>query len=106
MLFQLLWQQWKKGVRSPILTQSIVQTVVLGLFALYLILSFLALGFVASDILEEVLPGADPFEVFSGLLVYYFFMDVLMRFFLQKFPSLAIKPYLTLPVRKGQLAHF
>ncbi|MEO1626562.1 MAG: DUF5687 family protein, partial [Bacteroidota bacterium] len=28
-----------------------------------------------------------------------------MRFFLQKFPSLAIKPYLTLPVRKGQLAH-
>ncbi|MEM9920845.1 MAG: DUF5687 family protein [Bacteroidota bacterium] len=106
MLFQLLKQQWKKKLRSPYWTQSIVQSIFLGFFALYFILVFLGLGLMADKILEEVFPEKDAFVTFSGLLLYYFFMDIFVRFFLQKFPSLGIKPYLTLPISKKQIAHF
>ncbi|MEM1320903.1 MAG: DUF5687 family protein [Bacteroidota bacterium] len=106
MLRHLLVNQWKEQFRSPFWTQSVVQTVILGLFGLYMMLNMLVLGFFAGRILEENFPDEDVVMKFSGLLIFYFLADLFMRFFLQSFPTLSIRPYLHLPIPKGRLVHY
>lgn len=103
---QLLKHAWLQFSRSPTLTRNIIQTVILGIFGLYIILSMLGLAFVLREVVEDQLPGQDLLLVTGGLVGYYFVMDLLMRFFVQKFPSLAIKPYLPLRLKKDGLAHY
>ncbi len=104
MLRQLFVHQWRSYVRSPFLSQSMVQSFILGFFALYMIVSFFALGYILKDVLEELLPDFDVLSAFSRLTFYYFTFDLIIRFFLQQYPSMGIKPYLTLPVPKKILA--
>lgn len=106
MFRQLLVNEWKQKLRSPYLSTSIVQKVLIGLFGLYLLANFLIVGIFLPEILEEAVPDRDPINVINGFLIYYFIFDVLTRFFMQQFPVLTIKPYLTLPVKRSSLIHF
>jgi hypothetical protein len=45
-------------------------------------------------------------EKFNGLLLYYVLFDLVMRFFVQKIPILAARPYLHLPIAKNRLINF
>lgn len=103
---QLLKHTWQQFVRSPTLTQNVIQTVVLGIFALYFILTMLGLAFLLRSIIEETWPGQNYLSVTGGLIGYYFLTDLITRFFLQKYPALAVKPYLALPIKKNGLAHY
>lgn len=103
---QLLKHAWLEFKRSPTLSRNIFQTILLGFFALYFILTMLGLAFALRPILEEDMPNQDLFFVMGGVIGYYFLVDLLMRFFLQKFPSLAVKPYLALPFKKSSLSHY
>jgi len=82
-----------------------VQTFFLGLFAIYLIINMVVLGFILGSIIEEYFPDQDLLEVAGGLIVYYFIGDILTRYFIQKFPAFSIKPYKILPIKKGAIAH-
>ena len=106
MLRRLLVNQWKEQFRSPFWTQSVIQTVILALFVLYMMLNMLVLGFFAGKVLEENFPEENVVMKFSGLLVFYFLADLFMRFFLQRFPTLSIRPYLHLPISKGRLVNY
>lgn len=103
---QLLKHAWLQFRRSPTLTQNVIQTVVLAVFGVYIILVMIGLAFVLPKVSEEYFPGQDLFLVTGGIVGYYFLSDIITRFFLQKFPSLAIKPYLPLPIKKSGLAHY
>ena len=104
MLRQLFVHQWRSYVRSPFLSQSIVQSVFLGIFALYMILSFFGLGYVLKDILEEALPEMGVLSAFSRLTFYYFIFDLIIRFFFQAISvPWGSKPYLILPIRKNSI---
>ncbi|GAB5538862.1 MAG: DUF5687 family protein [Salibacteraceae bacterium] len=39
-------------------------------------------------------------------LLYYFFADLILRYFTQKLPALSIQPLLHLPIRKSSLVHY
>ncbi len=106
MFLQLFRNNWKQKKRSPFLGNSLGQKIVIGFLGAYLLLNFLALGLLIDVVLEKAFPGADPYLKFNGLLIYYFLMDIFMRFFLQEFPVLSIQPYLTLPVKRNTLVHF
>lgn len=106
MFVKLFLNQWKQNVRSPYLSNSIFQKVVLGLLALYFLVNFLIIGLFMGKILEEAFPGMEPISKFNSLLIYYFIFDILMRFFMQQFPVVSIQPYLTLPVKKSTIIHF
>lgn len=106
MLLKLIRNQWKENFRSPYWTQSLVQTIILGFFALYFALSLLAIGFLFDKIISEQFPGMDVIQKFNGLMAFYFLGDLFMRFFFQRFPALHIRPYLHLPIQRKQLIHY
>jgi len=56
MILRLIKHSWLQFWRSPTLTQNMVQTFFLGLFAVYLIINMVVLGFVLGPILEEYFP--------------------------------------------------
>jgi len=106
MFRKLFINNWKQKKRSPFLGNSTGQKIVIGFLAVYFFLNFLALGFIADKVLLEAFPDASPFVKFNGFLIYYFLMDIFVRFFMQEFPVLSIRPYLALPVKKNTLIHF
>jgi len=105
MIFQLLKYKWLQFWRSPTFSQSMVQNVILGLVGVYFLLNFLVLGFLMPEIVQKIQPEGDLLTLVGTGLFYYALMDLLMRYFIQKFPVIDIKPYLTLPITKNTIAH-
>ncbi len=106
MFFKLLKNDWLALRRSSMWTQSVIQNMFLGFFALYLILQFTALGFLGGELIREYFPEENPVTVTNRFLIYYFLSDLLMRFFLQKYPSLQLQPYLTMNIKKRLLSRY
>lgn len=73
--------------------------------ALWLIGSFLLLGFGAYFIIEEHLK-MEPFEVVNKALLYYIVFDSAFRYFLQKMPVMNIKPLMYLPIKRNAIVNF
>lgn len=80
--------------------------IIIGFFVLYLAATALFVGFSLDKILSEVSPGKDVIEVFSGFLLYYFSFDIIIRFFMQDLPTLAIQPYLAQNIKRRKLIQF
>ena len=106
MIKQFINLEWKSLFRSASFGKSVALKIFMAFFALYFIVSFLALGFVLFPILNETFPDQDPFIMVNGFLFYWVLTDLLMRFFLQKLPVMSIKPLLTLPIKKGKMLNF
>ncbi|MEM1124616.1 MAG: DUF5687 family protein, partial [Bacteroidota bacterium] len=103
---QLLKHAWLSFRRSPTLTRNIFQTILVSFLGVYFILVMLGLALGIRFFIEDALPGQDLLLVVGGGIGYYFLSDLLMRYFLQKFPTLAIKPYMALPIKKSSLSHY
>ena len=97
---------WLGFIRSPALTRKIIEGVVIGFFAVYIGVALLVLGAAAPSLIREFLPGENPAKVVAGALCAYLLMDILMRYFIQKFPEMAIKPYLLLPISKSKIVRY
>ena len=106
MLGVLLRHQWKAATRSSVWQRNLVLNIILGLLMLYLLLNVLAIGYFLPQILEAVAPGKNVISLFHRGFVYYLGIDLVLRFFLQELPVLAVQPYLHLPIRKSRLLHF
>ncbi|MDB5261155.1 MAG: hypothetical protein JWQ14_436 [Adhaeribacter sp.] len=106
MFTTLLAHQWKESRRSSVFQKSVAVNIILGFFIVYFLLSFLVLGFFIDDLLRQVYPDQNPVTAFNGFLLYFFLVDLFMRFMLQDLPVLAIQPYLHLPVKKSRLIHY
>ena len=50
--------------------------------------------------------NADPLKWFSGYFLFYWLLDLVMKYFFQQLPTENIKPFLTLNIRKGQIARY
>ncbi|ARS36377.1 DUF5687 family protein [Pontibacter actiniarum] len=106
MITTLLSHQWKAYYRSSVFQKSLALNIILGLLILYFGAIFLIIGIGMPVLLAELFPGQNPVDVFNGMLLFYFLIDLFLRFVLQELPVLAVQPYLHLPVRKGKLVHF
>ena len=106
MLWKLLKLEWLGFRRAPHWGQSMAVNVIMGFFAVYMLLTALALGFTGGYILEETFPGENVIHKFNGFFVYYLLMDIWVRFLMQKFPSFSLSKYLTLNIKKSTLSRF
>lgn len=97
--------QWKAFWRSKNTGKGIAVRVVLGLLILYLLMNLLVLSFFMDKIIGKVFPGKEVITVFNGYLLYYFLMDLLMRFQLQELPTLTVRPYLHLRIRRNEIVN-
>lgn len=107
MLYQLLKFKWLQFWRSPALSQSLVQNIILGIIGLYFLLNMLVMGFFLEKIVQELAPDSSNsiLSLVVAGLFYYALFDLVMRYFIQKFPVIDLKPFLTLPITKSTLAH-
>lgn len=105
MIIHFIRLQWKSFFRSASMSSNLIIKILMGFFAVYFMLSFLALGGTLYFILEEEF-GLKPFETVNKYLVYYLAFDLFIRYMLQKMPIVNIRPLLYLPFKKSKIVHF
>lgn len=93
-------------LRSVFWQKNLIITILTSLFFLYLFINLLLVGFFADTIIEKVFPGADVLQKANQMLLYYFVIDLIFRFVLQKLPDISIQYYSLLPIKKAKLFHF
>ena len=106
MTFTLLSHQWRAFWRSRSAGKNLAAQIFLGFVILYLLACTLALGLSLRHFLPRFFPGQDIIRVFCSLILYYFAIDILMRFLMQELPVLSIQPYLGQNIRRRQLVRF
>ncbi len=104
----LISHKWKESMRSSIWQKNVLINIFLGLFVVYMMLVLVLLGGALKEIITESfdVEGEWIVEKLNGLLLYYIIFDLVIRFFVQKIPVLAARPYLHLPLSKKRLVHF
>jgi len=106
MLLRFLNLEWKQYFRSAHWQKGIAIKIIMVFFALYFIVSFLAIGVGGYYILKKEFPEQDPLQIVNSYLLYAFLGDLIFRYLMQKLPVLNIKPFLFLPVKKSKLVHY
>lgn len=105
MIKQFLLLEWRAFSRSASFSTNIVLKIFMIFGALYFMAMFILLGIGSYFIMEENL-GLEPFPTVNKFIIYYLVFDLLIRFFLQKMPTLTIKPFLNQNINKNTIVHF
>ncbi len=106
MTLTFIQHELKAFWRSKNTGKSIAIRLVLGFFIFILFLYVLAIGFFMKNFLAEVSPESDLTVAFSGIILYYFLVDLFMRSQLQELPTLRVQPYLLLPIKKNTIVKY
>ncbi len=106
LLFNLLVQDWKKGLRSQGFYKNLAVSFILGIFAMYLAAILLFLGFSLHELLEKIHDNLNPMELFNGIMLYIFLIGLSFRFFMQQLNTFNMASYQTLPIKRATLINF
>lgn len=106
MTFSFLSHQWKSFWRAKSSGKSLAVKIIMWVLILYLFANMLFVAFFLDNIFEKVYPRQDVVRSFNGFLLYYFLIDLMLRFQLQELPTLSVKPYLHLPIRRSQIVNY
>jgi len=98
--------QFKQLRRSAFWQKSLAINIVLAFVIGLVLLELLALGLLARSILSEIYPDQDLVAIFNGVLLYYFAIDLILRYLMQSLPVMAAQPYFHLPVRKSVIVNY
>ena len=104
MFRHFIWLEWKSFLRSASFGTNLAMKIIMGLVAVYFLACFAIMGLGVYFILED--EGMKPLETVNKFMIYYFAVDLMVRYFLQKMPVMNIRPLLTLPIKKGTIVHF
>ncbi len=104
MLKFLLTLEWKAFSRSASFKLNLFLKILFFLGAIYVIGLFVLFGFLSYFLLEE--NGLPPLETINKYLIYYFALDLTLRFFFQKLPAANIKPLVVLNIKRSQLVRY
>ncbi|MEW4922405.1 DUF5687 family protein [Algibacter sp. 2305UL17-15] len=106
MIKHFLSLEWKSFYRSASFGKSLGVKLLMVFFALYLIVSFLAVGVALYPGLKKLFPEQDPLNSVNNYLFYWILGDLVFRFFFQKLPVMSVKPLLTLPIKRSKVVNF
>lgn len=98
--------QWKQARRSPFWQKSVALNIILGFVVVLLLLELLLLGLAMRTLLSGAFPEGDLLGIFNGALLYYFAIDLILRYLMQGLPVIAAQPYFHLPVRKSSIVNY
>ena len=104
MIKQFITLEWKAFFRSSSFSSNLAIKIIMAFAAIYMIATFIGLGIGSYFILEKA--GLDPFLTINKFMIYYLVMDLLIRFFFQKMPSLTIRPFLNQNIKKNNIVHY
>ncbi|MGB1449253.1 MAG: DUF5687 family protein [Flavobacteriaceae bacterium] len=95
--------QWKETFRAPQWEAKLSIKIVIGLVMLYFIGAFIFGASMVYPILNKEILAREPVEVFNGVVLYLFFFELVVRFFLQQLPVTNIQSLILLPFKKRQI---
>ncbi len=101
-ILTLFKHAWLNFVRSKGLGQKLIESLLVALIMLNFAVSLFLAGALGGELLALRYATSEQLKAAMGLLLMYFLVDVLVRYFFQKFPVMGLKPYLVLnlPRRK------
>lgn len=106
MTLTFLVHQWKAFWRSKNAGRSVIMKIVMGLLILYLLANILIAAFFLNKILAKTYPDQNTLITFNSFILYYFLIDLLLRFQMQELPTLSVMPYLHLPIKRNQIVNY
>lgn len=95
--------QWKETFRAPQWEAKISIKIIIALVMLYFLGAFVFLAGMTYPILNKEILAREPLEVFNGILLYIFFFELVIRFFLQQLPVTNIQALILLPFKKRKI---
>lgn len=104
MIRTLLSLEWKVFSRSASFKLHLALKIILGILAAFYTVMILALGVSVFYMLKE--KKLEPLSAVNTYLIYWWVIDLVSRYFLQKSPIMYVKPFLTLPIKKGKIVSF
>ncbi len=106
LILDLIKQEWKKSIRSRGFYKNMVANLFLGIFALYIIIVFLFLGFSLNSMLEKAQTSLSPMEMVNGAMFYLILGALTIRFIMQQLNTFNLPLYQTLPIKRSALVNF
>ncbi|MDI6402212.1 DUF5687 family protein [Balneolaceae bacterium ANBcel3] len=105
MLFTLLKHRWLQFTRSGSMGRGCLAGCLIALAAFLILPQLIVIAIYLELFIVDYLGWSDPVAFINTILLYYFMLEVLMRMFLQKLPSMEISAYLPHPIKIPTLAH-
>jgi len=103
MIRELIRLQFLKTFRSTSFAKSAMANIFLGFLVLVLLSYVFAAGIFLPRIIDALAEGQDPIEVLNSYLIYFFLVEFMYRYFLQKLPVLDLESLLHLPIGKRRI---
>ena len=104
MIKTFLSLEWKAFSRSASFKLNLALKIIFGIIAAFYLVMILALGVSVFYMLKE--KKMEPLSAVNKYLIYWWCMDLISRYFLQKSPIMYVKPFLTMPVKKRKIVSF
>lgn len=106
MIKKFLSLQWKEFVRSSAFQKGIAIKILLIFAAIYFGGAALIMGTGLFFIIKKTIPGVDPFILVNNFIIFWFLLDLMIRYFMQQMPVMNIKPLMIIPIKKKTIIHF
>uniref|UniRef100_UPI0040491046 DUF5687 family protein n=1 Tax=Flavobacterium sp. TaxID=239 RepID=UPI0040491046 len=104
MIKHFLTLEWKSFVRSASFKTNLAFKIFVGLLFLSFAGMYVIMSYGAIYGIKKA--GLEPLQTVNKFMIYYLFVDMIMRYFFQKIPTLTIRPLLVLPIKKNTIVHF
>lgn len=105
MLFELIRLEFLKSFRSTAFAKSVMVAIFLGFLAIMLLGYLLLAGLFLTRIIEQLAEGQDPIQVLNSGIIFFFLVEFMYRYFLQKLPVIELESLLHLPISKRKIMH-
>ncbi|WP_296621650.1 DUF5687 family protein [Marivirga sp.] len=102
----ILKHQWISFRRSPAFEKDLGVKIFLSILGLFVLLNIIVASFSLEGIIEQFRNDMSPISFINQFLLYYFVIELVIRYFLQTVPVLDIEPYLHLPISKKLISNF
>lgn len=106
MVFEFVKLQALKSIRSVSLTRNIIGGLFIAFITILLLGCFLLMAFALNEILRQSVGAENVIEFLNTNLLFFFLIELLYRFFLQKLPVIELENFLHLPINKSKIIHF
>ncbi|WP_317046453.1 DUF5687 family protein [Algoriphagus chordae] len=97
--------EFLKSFRSTSFAKSLMVAIFLGFLAIMLLGYLLMAGIFLNRILQALAEGQDSIVVLNSGLIFFFLVEFMYRYFLQKLPVIELESLLHLPIPKKKIMH-
>ncbi|GAB1308301.1 DUF5687 family protein [Urechidicola sp. KH5] len=98
--------EWKEFFRASYFQKGLVIKILLVLATLYFSAIAIFMGIGMYFIFEKLIEGVDPNISVNNYLIYWFLVNIIMRYFLQQLPVMNIKPFMIIPIKRNVVIHY